>query len=101
MSIRLDLTLLLLGTVFTAYAQGPAFDEYQAKAALLYNFAKFVEWPPGTFAKPATRLPSALPARIPSVQCSTIWFKAKTPTRTPPAWTTKKWLAPQVRHGFA
>src|SRR6476661_7065906 len=52
MSIRLDLTLLLVGTVLTAYAQEPAFDAYQVKAAFLYNFAKFVEWPPGTFASP-------------------------------------------------
>ena len=50
MSIHLDLILVLMGSVFTAYAQGPAFDEYQVKAAFLYNFAKFVEWPPGTFA---------------------------------------------------
>jgi len=49
MRIRLDL-IFLLGTVFTAYAQPPAFDEYQVKAAFLYNFAKFVEWPPETFA---------------------------------------------------
>lgn len=25
------------------------FDEYQVKAAFLFNFAKFVEWPAGTF----------------------------------------------------
>ncbi|MEO8049214.1 MAG: YfiR family protein [Acidobacteriota bacterium] len=30
----------------------PAFDEYQVKAAFLYNFAKFVEWPAHTFAHP-------------------------------------------------
>jgi hypothetical protein len=48
-SIWLDL-LFLLGIGLTAYAEGSAFDEYQVKAAFLYNFAKFVEWPPGTFA---------------------------------------------------
>jgi hypothetical protein len=26
--------------------------EYEVKAAFLYNFSKFVEWPPGTFANP-------------------------------------------------
>lgn len=31
------------------HAQAPAFDEYQVKAAFLYNFAKFVAWPQGTF----------------------------------------------------
>lgn len=28
--------------------------EYQVKAAFLYNFAKFVEWPAGAFEKPQT-----------------------------------------------
>lgn len=28
-------------------------DEYQVKAAFLYNFAKFVEWPPQAFKTPA------------------------------------------------
>ncbi len=44
--------ILLLGTALQLYAQAPSFDEYQVKAAFLYNFAKFVEWPPGTFANP-------------------------------------------------
>jgi hypothetical protein len=43
---------LLLGAALQLSAQAPAFDEYQVKAAFLYNFAKFVEWPPGTFANP-------------------------------------------------
>ena len=30
-----------------AYAQAPS--EYQVKAAFLYNFAKFIEWPPASF----------------------------------------------------
>ncbi|MEO8662099.1 MAG: YfiR family protein [Bryobacteraceae bacterium] len=30
-------------------------DEYYVKAAFLYNFARFVEWPPGTFHKPEDR----------------------------------------------
>jgi hypothetical protein len=30
-------------------AQSPAAGEYQVKAAFLYNFAKFVEWPPNSF----------------------------------------------------
>ena len=49
MSVWLNLAFLL-GIGLAAHAQGPAFDEYQVKAAFLYNFAKFVEWPPGTFA---------------------------------------------------
>ena len=45
--------LVLCGMAFTAGAQDSGFDEYQVKAAFLYNFAKFIEWPPGTFAKSA------------------------------------------------
>lgn len=32
--------------------RGQAMDEYQVKAAFLYNFAKFVEWPPEEFKTP-------------------------------------------------
>ncbi len=32
------------------------FDEYQTKAAYLYNFAKFVSWPPNAFADPGEPL---------------------------------------------
>ena len=32
-------------------AQQPQPTEYQIKAAFLFNFAKFVEWPPAAFAK--------------------------------------------------
>jgi hypothetical protein len=38
----------LLGMAIAAGAQ-PQLDEYQVKAAFLYNFAKFVEWPPQAF----------------------------------------------------
>jgi hypothetical protein len=38
-------TLLLSGT----RAQSPTAGEYQVKAAFLYNFAKFVEWPTSSF----------------------------------------------------
>jgi hypothetical protein len=50
MAIRIHLLVLLLGTAVRAHAQAPGFDEYQVKAVFLYTFAKFVEWPPGTFA---------------------------------------------------
>ena len=33
-------------------AQNSAPSEYQLKAAFLYSFAKFVDWPPGSFASP-------------------------------------------------
>jgi hypothetical protein len=49
--MHLRLSLMVLATAALQLgAQGPAFDEYQVKAAFLYNFAKFVEWPPRTFA---------------------------------------------------
>ena len=34
-------------------AQAPAATEYEIKAAFLYNFAKFVEWPPEALAAPS------------------------------------------------
>jgi uncharacterized protein DUF4154 len=37
---------------FGAYAQDSSPSEYQIKAAFLYNFAKFVEWPTQAFAGP-------------------------------------------------
>ena len=51
----LSLIVLVSGTLLLcaqATVPGTGFDEYQVKAAFLYNFAKFVEWPSGTFAKP-------------------------------------------------
>jgi hypothetical protein len=39
----------LLGTTPEAHAEEIAFDEYQVKAAFLFNLAKFVEWPPAAF----------------------------------------------------
>src|SRR5579864_7275222 len=48
MAIRLVL-IFVLGTVLRAHAEGPPFEEYQVKAAFLYNFAKFVEWPQEAF----------------------------------------------------
>ena len=48
---------LLIGLSFKTFAQEGA-SEYQVKAAFLYNFAKFVEWPAGTF--PNTNSPIVL-----------------------------------------
>jgi hypothetical protein len=42
------LVVAILGSVAAASPQ-PQLDEYQVKAAFLYNFAKFVEWPPQVF----------------------------------------------------
>lgn len=45
--------ILVAGAVRPAAAQrAEPVDEYAVKAAFLYNFAKFVEWPPEAFADP-------------------------------------------------
>ena len=43
-----------LALTMTAAAQSPRAPEYQVKAAFLYNFAKFVEWPSQVFPGPTT-----------------------------------------------
>jgi hypothetical protein len=40
---------LLLGLLLACSAYSQSVDEYQVKAAFLYNFSKFVEWPARTF----------------------------------------------------
>jgi hypothetical protein len=41
---------LMIMVIAAGYsANGQAIDEYQMKAAFIYNFAKFVEWPPNAF----------------------------------------------------
>jgi hypothetical protein len=42
---------LALTTIFAASASAQV-DEYRLKSAFLYNFTKFVEWPPQTFKSP-------------------------------------------------
>lgn len=46
------ITAMLLGGWFSVNACGQAIDEYQVKAAFLYNFAKFVAWPSQAFKSP-------------------------------------------------
>jgi hypothetical protein len=53
----LAVLVLAIGLCFKSFAQEPA-SEYQVKAAFIYNFAKFVEWPPGAF--PNTNSPIIL-----------------------------------------
>ncbi|MFN0086233.1 MAG: YfiR family protein [Blastocatellia bacterium] len=43
------LTMLSSVIVVSGLGQSPQRDEYQVKAAFLFNFAKFVEWPPDAF----------------------------------------------------
>jgi hypothetical protein len=48
--------LVLESLVFISPARAGEFDEYAVKAAYLYNFAKFVEWPAEAFTSTATPL---------------------------------------------
>jgi hypothetical protein len=49
----LKLSFGISAAVWLAAAAGAqTTDEYQVKAAFLFNFAKFVEWPPQTFKSP-------------------------------------------------
>ena len=41
---------LMAGPPAAAAAENPTPGEYEVKAAFLYNFAKFIEWPEGSFA---------------------------------------------------
>lgn len=43
------LFLCLISNSIALTAQTKSANEYQVKAAFLYNFAKFVDWPPSTF----------------------------------------------------
>jgi len=43
---------IALAALLPAIAGGQTPDEYQVKAAFLFNFAKFVAWPPQTFKSP-------------------------------------------------
>ena len=52
--LSLSLIWLLAGSF--AHAQQPQPTEYQIKAAFLYNFGRFVEWPKSAFATPTSPL---------------------------------------------
>ncbi len=47
---------LLLGILFSGIGRAQAFNEYQVKAAFLYTFARFVEWPPQAFSSPSAAM---------------------------------------------
>jgi hypothetical protein len=57
---RVASLLLFLGAVASAAWLRPvlaqSLTEYEIKAAFIYNFAKFVEWPASAFAQPQSRL---------------------------------------------
>ncbi len=53
---RFAIAACFLAVAITAAAQSPRAPEYEVKAAFLYNFAKFVEWPANAFAQPSAPL---------------------------------------------
>jgi hypothetical protein len=50
------LTLVFILLPLSAWGESAVSKEYQLKAAFLYNFAKFVEWPQGCFSDPETMI---------------------------------------------
>lgn len=53
---RVLIIACLLAGAATAAAQSPRAPEYEVKAAFLYNFAKFVEWPSPAFSASSAHL---------------------------------------------
>lgn len=51
--LALLLTFFMASSVPAIYAENESITEYHIKAAFLYNFAKFVEWPTNAFADEA------------------------------------------------
>jgi hypothetical protein len=50
--VMLFAVLVSLGNAVPAFPQADVPTEYQLKAAFLFNFAKFVDWPASSFANP-------------------------------------------------
>jgi hypothetical protein len=57
--------IAVAGILLAAGAHAQALDEYQVKAAFLYNFVKFVEWPPHAFKSPPDRIAICILGRDP------------------------------------
>ena len=51
-TFRLALVVITASTFHLRGETGPVIDEYQVKAAFLFNFAKFVQWPATAFKSP-------------------------------------------------
>ncbi|HXS95627.1 MAG TPA: YfiR family protein [Candidatus Limnocylindrales bacterium] len=49
---RFGTALLCAGLLFSGTDRGGAVEEYQLKAAMVYNLARFVEWPPEALKSP-------------------------------------------------
>ena len=56
MTRRISIVACFFALAMTAAAQSARAPEYEVKAAFLYNFAKFVDWPPRAFPDSSTPL---------------------------------------------
>jgi hypothetical protein len=63
--VRLGLVLGLGFLLNALRLSGQAIEEYQFKAAFLFNLAKFVEWPPQAFQTPSDPIVSCLAGESP------------------------------------
>ena len=48
----LGLTGIIAFATYSSFGVGSVSMEYRVKAACLYNFVKFVDWPPAAFQSP-------------------------------------------------
>jgi hypothetical protein len=55
-TLKMFFSVLLVFAGGSVRAQDAPPSEYQVKAAFIFNFAKFIEWPPKSFARPDTPL---------------------------------------------
>lgn len=55
--LTMFVTVLVLQQIPDLYAQLPKASEYQVKAAYLYNFGRFVQWPPNAAAAQGNSFP--------------------------------------------
>jgi hypothetical protein len=72
------LELLILVSILRLPATAQSASEYQVKAAFLYNFAKFVEWPPSGFRDATAPLQICILGRDPFGQALRDIVSAKT-----------------------
>lgn len=62
---RAGLCLLLLGSPLSGAPEAKTTKEYLIKAAFLYNFAKFIEWPPARLPEPSSPIVIGVWSRSP------------------------------------
>ena len=74
----------------------PSAIEYQVKAAFLYNFAKFVDWPPETFKRQEAPFVVGVLGNDPFSEVLIISGDPLTPVRSAPSMTARVKTAPSI-----